>query len=525
MVYLGPSASPSATPTTSPSRAISIAAAISTMSDEEYADEYENDYENDFDDDDEDEEASSDTSDVEAKQLEGPPPEDNPFEGAGDERADDEGSTVESAAEDSFDNEDEESSSDSEGSTVESAAEEKEKESDSDAPLKPLNWPLNDFASVPPLAGENNDKEQFSPPAHSNCSTNEPQHGSLDASPSSSVVQEDRNESTPSPSPTALSEGASSSHIISALSKVPSSEILHVPTTDKALRHKFIEASTNLVTQAERNLSLGLQLEQQSEELSRIQAEVDAFSNTLLQGISGGITDVENYRHVPLAELLRLRLQQESNENSDPSAAAATVSSPPKSAVAGIQNLERQLVTEKKRNKTLERRIAELQSKLDDAGKGKGTGAVEDIDTLKAKISKLSNCNRTERELRSRSEKEVKMSHEKIEALSDHVEKLMLHLKQEAAGKARALKELSLANREVELLQSRTAAMSKRNARKDQVILDLKEEEAALEKQLAKMQEKYNELRLKVDWTRTQTTISLKKKNEEIQHLQSKLAR
>lgn len=292
-----------------------------------------------------------------------------------------------------------------------------------------------------------------------------------------------------------------------------------------------MDTSDRLVKSEEKNLALGLRLERANEELARIKAEVSACSQALLSGL--GVDDAtDKYQNVSLAELLRLRLQE---SISSPSVASSTENRPlcntsntsnsqhhhhhqHQHVIANTQKLEGRLVTEKQRSKNLERKVAELQTQLDDANVDNGNET-----DLKLKVSKLADRARTERELRARAEKDLAKSKEQTEVLAEHIETLMMQIKQQASAKSQALKDLSSASREVDLLKSRSVAMSKRNARKDALINDLRNESAALESELQSMQEKYGELRLKVDWTRSQTTNTLKKKNEEIQHLQTKL--
>eukprot|EP00562_Extubocellulus_spinifer_P027443 CAMPEP_0178636724 /NCGR_PEP_ID=MMETSP0698-20121128/13911_1 /TAXON_ID=265572 /ORGANISM="Extubocellulus spinifer, Strain CCMP396" /LENGTH=508 /DNA_ID=CAMNT_0020276667 /DNA_START=331 /DNA_END=1857 /DNA_ORIENTATION=- len=377
-----------------------------------------------------------------------------------------------------------------------------------------FDWPLTDFVSVPPPAAEEVSK-QSSPPAHSSPKASQP--NILIDTVSPPAVQEDKE---------APSLPVKQDEEKKELQPAPNSLSLSTtPDNEATLRQKFVATSSKLVKEAEKNVSLGLRFEKQSEELSRIRAEVKVFRTQLLQGINGGSANVEDYKNVPLSELLRLLKQEPHSENGPlPSSkrTSRTASSSSSPVVDGTpKQLERHLIAEKKRSRLLEKRVAELQTKLDDTGTGAGGG---DIDLLKAKVLKLGEKCRIERELKARSARELTVSLEKTQALSDHIEKLMLHLKQEANAKVKALKQLSLSNREVELLQSRTVAMTKRNGRKDQVIADLKEEALMLERELRKMEDKYNELRLKVDWTRTQTTLGLKKKTEEIHRLQGKLA-
>ena len=296
----------------------------------------------------------------------------------------------------------------------------------------------------------------------------------------------------------------------------------------------MMDTSAKLVKSEEKNLSLGLKLEHANEELVRVKAEVSACSQALLSGL--GVSNAEKYQNVPLLELLRLRLQEASSSASTVASSSSAEKRPLCNAsnnactsntgtctgnqhdMPNVQKLERRLATEKQRNKNLERRVAELQTQLDGVSAGNGNEG-----NLKAKVSKLADRARTERELRGRAEKEVAKSKEQVEVLTEHIETLMMQLKQQTSAKSAALKELSSVSREIEMVKSRSAAMSKRNARKDALINGLRNESAALDSELQSMQAKYGELRLKVDWTRSQTTNTLKKKNEEIEHLQTKL--
>lgn len=294
-----------------------------------------------------------------------------------------------------------------------------------------------------------------------------------------------------------------------------------------SIQQRLIDTSDRLVKSEEKNLALGLRLERANEELACIKAEVSAYSQALLSGL--GVADAnDKYQNVPLAELLRLRLQEPSASSTLPPSSAenrplCNTSNTSKrqqhnNDASNIEKLERRLATEKQRNKNLERKVADLQAQLDGANADSGNET-----DLKLKVSKLADRARTERELRARAEKDLTKSKEQTEVLAEHIEALMMQIKQQASAKSQALKDLSSASREVNLLKSRHSAMSKRNARKDALINDLRNESAALESELQNMQEKYGELKLKVDWTRSQTTNTLKKKNEEIQHLQTKL--
>ena len=61
-----------------------------------------------------------------------------------------------------------------------------------------------------------------------------------------------------------------------------------------------------------------------------------------------------------------------------------------------------------------------------------------------------------------------------IDALQDHIEKLLTHLKHEAAAKAKAIEASRRAERELQLLKTRNSALTKRNSSREQVITELK---------------------------------------------------
>ncbi len=68
----------------------------------------------------------------------------------------------------------------------------------------------------------------------------------------------------------------------------------------------------------------------------------------------------------------------------------------------------------------------------------------------------------------------VLVSYVQIDALTDHIEKLMTHLQHEAAAKAKAFEATKRAQRELQDLKGRNAALLKRNAERENLITELK---------------------------------------------------
>lgn len=112
---------------------------------------------------------------------------------------------------------------------------------------------------------------------------------------------------------------------------------------------------------------------------------------------------------------------------------------------------------------------------------------------------------------------------DKVEALSEHIEKLMVHLKHEAAAKAKAYEAQRSAEKEVELLKKRNSALQRKAAARDKIIVELKEGSKILEDQLRLMDEKYIELRAKLDWTRQHSNKEVGRITKEANKLRAKV--
>ncbi|KAL7542113.1 hypothetical protein ACHAXR_011529 [Thalassiosira sp. AJA248-18] len=288
------------------------------------------------------------------------------------------------------------------------------------------------------------------------------------------------------------------------------------------LQRQLYDAAKRLVVEGEKNVSLALEVEKYKDELSILKMETDAFRAVLLRGINGGVTDSKNYSHVGLDELLRLRIQESAStqrsNTDDASIQPQQIGlARNESSVGVIQKLEHKLGMEAQQNDALEAKCLSLKGELEASAKH-----VEGVENLQLKVSQMVQRLRTEREVKFKVQKELSIEKNKVEALSDHIEKLMVHLKHEAIAKARSMADQSRLQREMEMMRLRSAAMTKKNERKDQVIVELRESGKLLEDQLRLMDEKYMELRSKLDWTRSQTERIVKKKEDEVKQLRMK---
>lgn len=234
-----------------------------------------------------------------------------------------------------------------------------------------------------------------------------------------------------------------------------------------------------------KNVSLALELERYKDELSLLKSETESFRAVLLRGLRVG--DPNNYTSVGLDELLRLNLP------SSPSVNDAVGSPRPHqselarndSSVGVIQALEAKVALEIQRNEALQAKCSELRGELEES-----TKQTEGLDNLRVKVSQMVERLRTEREVKFKVQKDLTTEKSKVEALSDHIEKLMVHLKHEAIAKARSMADQTRLQRELEMMKARNVTAVKKNDRKDQVISELRESGKLLEDQLRLMDEK-----------------------------------
>lgn len=117
---------------------------------------------------------------------------------------------------------------------------------------------------------------------------------------------------------------------------------------------------------------------------------------------------------------------------------------------------------------------------------------------------------------------DLALAQEKIDALTDHIEKLSGHLQHEAAAKAKAVTARARAQAELAALKSRNAMLSKRSSEREALIADLKEGTRILEDQLRLMDERYIELRGKLDWTQAHSSKQVAKIMQRTQRLEQK---
>lgn len=164
-------------------------------------------------------------------------------------------------------------------------------------------------------------------------------------------------------------------------------------------------------------------------------------------------------------------------------------------------------------------RIKHLENELRSA-----SNATEDTEMLRNRITALTERIRTEKEQRRQLEIEGFSTRKKIDMLGDHIEKLVLHLKREGAHKLRLAEQCRLAEKESNRNRDKLEAIQRKSAVKDRLILELREGSKVLEDQLRLMDEKYLELRSKLDWARAMAARKIKRAEKDANDLRVKFA-
>lgn len=318
------------------------------------------------------------------------------------------------------------------------------------------------------------------------------------------------------------------------------------------LQQQIFEKSEELVRQGEKNLALAEKHEKVKSQWQELRAEVKDVRLTLLRGVAGADVDDTLYQHVKLEELIRLRIKALEHEwllTGSPSGSASAVDSGSLDEAQGeetasedatsmkaksthlanvgvfsamdglgsIGRLERELRLCRSRNKRLQEQTEFLERELQTAINGLG-----EFQALKEKAVEMVSRERVEKELRQKAEANYKEAAEKIVALSEHIEKLMVHLKHEAAAKTKAMDAQRRIEKEFTECRDKSAALQKKNASKDQQIQELEQGAKILEDQLRLMDEKFIDMRNKLDWTRATSQKEVKKLNNELTSLRMK---
>ena len=173
----------------------------------------------------------------------------------------------------------------------------------------------------------------------------------------------------------------------------------------------------------------------------------------------------------------------------------------------------------KSHTRKLEAKIASLREKGE-----KYDGAKSSLESVNERNHTLIRRLASEKDRRMDVEKQLKESGERVSALSRHIEKLMVHLKHEAAAKTKAAHNQTQGDKEIDALKKRNVVLAKKNKAKERTIVELQEGSRILEDQLRLMDEKFIELRNKLDWTRASSEKEVRRIQKEANRLKTKFA-
>ena len=269
-----------------------------------------------------------------------------------------------------------------------------------------------------------------------------------------------------------------------------------------------------LVKLSEKNYHLAQKLKISKRDLEKRDQELAQTRQSLLEKLVGNSPCTPG-EHVPILELFNLYVQ--SVEQSAVTSAVPTKTEPVNSLQ--IESLRQTIEELKKHNRTLTSQIEKMNERVKQANEKE-----EKIDQYSMMSKSFSDKLGREKTMRSRAEREVTVANEKIVKLSEHIEKLMVHLKHESTSKMKVQKTANRLEREVKSLTSRTSVLSRKNAERERIIAQLREGSKILEDQLRLMDKKYIELRSKLDWTRSHSKAVVKKMQKEANELRAKWA-
>lgn len=318
-------------------------------------------------------------------------------------------------------------------------------------------------------------------------------------------------------------------------------------TRIRGLQQEVFLKSEQLVQQGEKHLRVAGLLDKAKAELNQLREEVGAVRLVLLRGIGLDPTIVSQdsssddmlYQHVKLEELVRLRLKafehewqlaggpsasmdstDEAQDGSESSCHLPNVenfSALDAVGLGGAGRLEREMRVLRSRNKRLTERTERLESELDTALTG-----LRDLQNMREKVVEMVGRERVEKELRAKSDLTNKELGEKVAALSEHVEKLMVHLKHEAAAKTRAVEAQRRVEKELLEAKEKLVSATRKHAAQDAKVAELEQGARILEDQLRLMDEKFIDLRNKLDWTRSAARKENKQLSTELRSLRMK---
>ena len=303
------------------------------------------------------------------------------------------------------------------------------------------------------------------------------------------------------------------------------------------LQDEIYDLSTKIVGEGEKNRLLAETLTKVTAERDTLVADAESTKKYLVGRISRGEKTADAYKNVTTLQLVELRersmelegrqsktiISKRSVASEEPSEAPPASSEPTpegnEAVAAAIKRLEGEIAKLRGKLRHSEDEKTSLRAELRGA-----LAAGDDVRALKHKATELLARGKAEKDQRQKAEAEAKLTGKKVAALSDHVEKLMVHLKHEVGAKAQVTDQLRRAEKDLDTAKLRSRTLARRNNAREKFVLELKEGSKILEDQLKLMDRRYLELRAKLDWTRQHAETQVKRAKKAASTLRAKWA-
>ena len=279
-------------------------------------------------------------------------------------------------------------------------------------------------------------------------------------------------------------------------------------------------SSSQMLDQAEKLMKTQQNFAKAKERASKLESEVGEIRESMVRQIAGSSAAGSSYQNVPMSKLLDLYKKSFADSrpasraggsrpgtaSSRPATASRRKSADTKALQAKVNDLEAQVQDLEASNQQLKRRSRAPV----------GDGIID----YASYPSKLQNQKR----MYASSQAKLNDANEKIVKLSQHIEKLMLHLKHESAAKVKAAKTVRRLEKTTAAQKEYIRSLERKLSNRDRTIKQLRAGAKILEDQLQLMDEKYIEIRGKLDWTRQQSKREVAKIQKEANALRAKWA-
>lgn len=312
---------------------------------------------------------------------------------------------------------------------------------------------------------------------------------------------------------------------------------------------QIFKYGNKLVECGNKNVKLSDTIKKYKQDAAKANEEVKAVRELIMQEIASShsnlnqnksksqiivseLTRMKKYSNIPFPELIKLLAEAYGAQAPGGGAATEeegldktnlqlsngkTIENAESWKYESIKTIEREMSDLRTEVKSLQQRNEKLQKYKEETVKFRDL-----LNTSEENYSSVQEKLTIQKDKTASAREDTRRSNERVKALSEHIEKLMVHLKHEAAAKARTSSGNRRLKKELVLYKERNEALIAKNRGRERVIRELREGCRILEDQLRLMDEKYIELRNKLDWTRNQSQKEVRKIQAEANKLRVK---